>query len=237
MRIALLSSILGVLAFGCASHDGATGEKQREPDAKVDPLPQISLKAAIASVSLIRDCPDPPPASAKEASASAKQAPAAEAVPPSPGAMAPADQSVARGARSQPMGDSPNGWSPPCQQSTMQLTLSHDAKQAQRFEIKAARLTAAGTGAQLATIPVRGPTRWDEAGRYVDWDESLPAASELKVSYRLGEPDWSLVSKALGSDDTYGSRYVLEVDVELAGRTLTIRSPEFQREYEHVVVT
>lgn len=228
MRIVLLSSILGVLALGCASHEGATGEKQREPEAKVDPQPQISLRAAIASVSLIRDCPDPTPSKS-----ATPAAPAAAPMPPQDSAS----ESVAAGARARPAGDSVDGWSPPCQQSTMQLTLSHDAKEAQRFTLKAARLTAAGTGAQLATIAARGPTRWDEGGRYVDWDESLPAAAELKVSYRLGEPDWSLVSKALGSDDTYGARYVLEVDVELGGRTMTLRSPEFQREYEHVVVT
>ena len=45
------------------------------------------------------------------------------------------------------------------------------------------------------------------------------------------------MTQALGNTDVYGARYVLEVDVAFAGRRITIRSPEFQREYPHVVVT
>jgi hypothetical protein len=232
MRIAASFAVLALVVVGCASHEG---EKQREPEAETGGVPQVStrtVRAAIASVSLIRDCPDPPPASDAAKSSATAPSPGPAAVPADMPPSEPADA----GARMK-VGDADRGWSPPCQQSTMQLTLSHDAKETTRFSIKAARLTAAGTGAELAKVPVRGPTRWDDAGRYVEWDESLPASTELKVSYRLGEPDWNLVTKAMGNDDTYGARYVLEVDVFVGGRKMTLRSPEFQREHEHVVVT
>ena len=211
LTLVRLSSLF-VLAFGaCTSHEGA------QPDAP-DRGPQLQFRGAIASVALIQECPDKAPSS--------------------PAAPGPASREMMpRGEHPGAALDSGPGWSPPCTQSTMQLTLSHDGSEIQGFAIKAARLTAAGTGAHLASVALRGPTRWDDAGRYVAWDEKLPPSRELKASYKLGEPDWSLVSKALGKDDTFEGRYVLELDVGFAGRMITLRSAEFQREYPHVVVT
>lgn len=215
----IAGSFIATLLVACASHDGAASDSGSEP------APQFAFRGTIASVGMVQDCPDPAPTptpapvqAERSAAAQIEQVPAAKFAP---GAALPGG----------------GGWSPPCTQSTMQLVLSHDAREAQPFAVKAARLTAAGTGAHLGVVPVRGPSRWDDAGRYVPWDESLPAAAEFKASYKLGEPDWSLVTKALGNDDAYGARYVLEVDVSIAGRTITIRSPEFQREHPHVVVT
>lgn len=208
MRLAHLLTIL-LAASACTSHEG------QEPGTET-PVPTVALKATIASVQLAEDCPD------KE------EAPAAGKVS--------AATSIER-ARGPVAGDSPDGWSPPCSQSTMQLTLSHDGKQALPIEVKAVRLTAAGTGALLGTTPFRKPSRWTDDGRYEAWDQSLAAGAELKVSYKLGQPDWSLVAKALDNDDTYGQRYVVEVDIAFAGRSITVRSPEFEREYPHRVVT
>lgn len=209
--------IAALLLVACTSHEGEQPESRPEPTPPIVSAPQIALRGAIASVALVQDCPDPPPPSA---------------------AAAPVHQSISAGARAKPGPGGPGDtWQQPCTQSSMQLTLSHDAREAQRVVIKAARLTAAATGALLAPIPTRGPTRWDDAGTYSPWDETLPAKTELKASYKLGEPDWSAVTKALGNDDTYAPRYVLEVDIELAGRITTLRSPEFQREFPHVVVT
>ena len=84
----------------------------------------------------------------------------------------------------------------------------------------------------------RKPSKWNDTGMYDAWDERVPVGSEIKVSYRLGEPDWSKVQQKLGDGvDVYGQRYVLEVDLKMGGTTLTVRSPEFAREYPHVVVT
>lgn len=203
--------LCGVLAStACTSHDG------HEPEPPT--ATKIELRAAIASVQLAQDCPDPPAAP-----------PAAQ-----PAVM----QELAPGAAARMRGDGSGDWSPPCTQSAVQLTLSHDGKDTQPFEIKAMRLTQAGQGGVLASVPFRSPSRWIVDGnRYDAWDQKLAPATELKVSYKLGEPDWSLVAKTLGNDDTFGKRYVLEVDVSFAGRSITLRSPEFEREHPHVIVT
>ncbi len=222
MRIAACLSVVAVLLAACASHEGAGSGPTAEP------APQIAFRGTIASVAIVQNCPDPAPA------ADVPPAAASEAAKPAPG---PSSSMVNPGSAVRGDAVDGGGWSPPCTQSSMQLMLSHDGREAQPFAIEAARLTAAGTGAQLGSIPVRGPSRWDDGGRYVSWDERLPASAEVKASYKLGEPDWNLVTQALGNTDVYGARYVLEVDVAFAGRRITIRSPEFQREYPHVVVT
>lgn len=209
MRLAHLLTILLATA-ACTSHEG------HEPGTET-PVPNVALRATIASVQLSEDCPDDDePAQPRKESAA---------------------KSMERVAPGAAMDDSGRGWSPPCSQSTMQLTISHDGKQAFPFEVKAVRLTAAGTGALLGSVPHRKPTRWTDDGRYEAWDQSVAASTELKVSYKLGHPDWNLVAQAMGNDDTYGQRFVLEVDIAFAGRTITVRSPEFEREYPHRVVT
>jgi hypothetical protein len=220
MRTVACLSVVAVLLAACASHDGVGSGPTAEPAS------QIAFRGTIASVAIVQDCPEPAPAA---------DAPPAASMEAAPRARGSASTKVSPGSAMR--GDVVDGWSPPCTQSSMQLMLAHDGREAQRFTIEGARLTAAGTGALLGSIPVRGPSRWDDAGRYVAWDESLPASAEIKASYKLGEPDWSLVTKALGNDDVYGARYVLEVDVAFAGRKITLRSQEFQREYPHVVVT
>lgn len=208
MRFAHLLTIL-LAASACTSHEG------QEPGTET-PVSTVALKATIASVQLAEDCPDK-----EEAPAQGKVSAAASM----------------EHVRGPVTGDSPDGWSPPCSQSTMQITFAHDGKQALPIEVKAVRLTAAGTGALLGTTPFRKPSRWTDDGHYQAWDQSLAPAVEQKVSYKLGQPDWSLVAQALDNDDTYGQRFVLEVDIVFAGRSITVRSPEFEREYPDRVVT
>jgi len=248
MRIAVrLSCVLALAVVACTSHEGApestpeprkTETPVKETPVKETPVaPQIALRGAIASVSLIQNCSDdephlPPPPAAGQPAAAKDEARIPAAAEPMPGSRV--AQLVAPGASAKPGG---GGFRQPCTQSFMQLNLAHDAKQAQKIEIEAVRLTAAGTGTKLGHVPFRGPTHWDEGGRYVVWDQTIPAAQEIKASYKLGEIDWTEVGKAVGNDDTYSPRYVLEVDVAIAGRTITLRSNEFQREHAHVIVT
>ena len=226
MRKRILASfaLLALLSSGCASHDSALGTK---PEAEV----KTQLRATIASVQMIQDCPDPqsePSSPAVGASAAkdeaAMQAPASESEP-APGAAARMADSLHGG-----------GFQQPCTQSTMQLSLAHDAADAQRIEVVAVRLMR-GTDV-LGKIAARKPSKWNDSGMYDAWDERVPVGSEIKVSYRIGEPDWSKVQEQLGAGvDVYSQRYVLEVDLKMGGTTLTVRSPEFSREYPHVVVT
>jgi hypothetical protein len=222
MRLHVLSSftpsvftVLALLASGCASHDGITGTTE-----VVEAKPK--LLATIASVQLIQDCPDPEPAAVNN-----------ETAKPS-AAMPLRDESMARGASA----DGTGSFRQPCTQSTMQLALKHDASEAQRVEVVAVRLMRAGKDGVLGTLPARKPSKWNESGTYDAWDERVPVGSELKVSYRLGEPDWTKVQEKLGDgEDPYGQRYILEVDLKMGGTTTTVRSPEFAREFPHVVVT
>lgn len=225
MRHRLLASfaLVALLSNGCASHDNAVGTK---PEAPV----KHQLRATIASVQLIQDCPDPanePASPAVDTSAAKEKERAAAAMPP-------ASQSVVAGAAR--MGDSDGSFQQPCTQSTMQLSLAHDASDAQRIEVVAVRLMR-GTEV-LGKIPARKPSSWSDSGSYDLWDERVPVGKEIKVSYRLGEPDWLKVQEQLGAQaDLYSQRYVLEVDLKMGDTTLTVRSPEFAREYPHVVVT
>lgn len=210
--------VLALLVAACTSHEGADG---RPPHG----APAVQFRGSIASVSLVQDCPD--------AAADAEAPPAAAAkMDPT---VAAERSAVEPGAAAYP-GDG-GGWSPPCTQSVMQLNVAHDGADAQPMTIVAARLTAAGTGAHVAMVPVRNPMRWDDGGRYAAWDERIPAASVLEVSYALGEPQRSALGRLLGNDDDGRTRYILEVDIAFASRTITIRSGEFQRDYPHVVVT
>ncbi|MBC8073622.1 MAG: hypothetical protein IAG13_35195 [Deltaproteobacteria bacterium] len=213
------------LATACASHDG------QEPELETPRTAATELRATIASVQLAQDCPDPPAPAAQTPAAQEPAQP--HEVMPSPGDV---ERERSAGAMA-PGAALPGGggWAPPCTQSGVQLTLSHDGKEALPFEIKAMRLTAAGQGGVLATVPFRGPTKWTEADRYEPWDQQLAPAAELKASYKLGEPDWAMVART--PDDTFGKRFVLEVDVVFAGRSMTLRSPEFERERPHVIVT
>jgi hypothetical protein len=225
MRKRILASfaLLALLSSGCASHDSATGTK---PEAEI----KTQLRATIASVQLIQNCPDPqnePSSPAVEASGpkeeSAMQQPASESQP-------------APGARAARLADSDGSFQQPCTQSTMQLSIGHDAPDAQRVQVVGVRLLR-GTEV-LGTIDARKPSKWNDSGLYDAWDERVPVGSEIKVSYRLGEPDWSKVQEKLGAGvDVYSQRYILEVDLKMGDTKLTVRSPEFAREYPHVVVT
>jgi len=213
-----------LLVVACTSHDG--GKPDGTPSRGTPP---VEFRGSIASVSIVQDCPDVAADSAPPTTAAAQR----EAVAPPPHAV-PDD-----GSRAVPSDE--GGWSPPCTQSAMQLNVSHDRADALPMSIVAARLTSAESGAHLAMVPVRSPTRWEEGGRYVAWDERVPAATELEVSYALGEPQWNALTLALGKDDDSRARYILELDLELgmegASRTITIRSGEFQRDYPHLMET
>lgn len=217
-------ALIAALA-ACTGHEPPVSETPPPtPNNPAPPAPRVQLRGMIASVQLSQDCPDPPAETAKPTSP-------ATGAPAQPIMRERAAGDVAPGAALPGDGQ---GWSQPCTQSTVQLALSHDGTAPQAFRITAARVINAVDGKQVATLPVRGPMVWDDDGRYVAWDESLPRARELKVSYKLGAPAGVNMEDALGPHEL---RLVLELDVTFDGRTITLRSPEFQREEPHVIVT
>ena len=202
----------------------------------VKPKPVAAVTVAVASVQLIQDCPDP----AAEARPAAADVPAAgaaaDAAPamPAPGA---AQAKMGAGASAARMAPGSN-WKPPCTQSTMQLALRNPGKQDATLRVEAVRLVDAGSKKVLGPVAVRKPSVWSAEGTYRPWDEKVSVGVDLKIGYRLGEPDWAQVEKTLGSGvNTYAQPFVLEVDVSIDGTRQTVRSPEFVREQVHMIAT
>jgi len=130
------------------------------------------------------------------------------------------------------------GWSPPCVQSTMQLSLANTGDRSGKLEIKAVRLLDAQTKRALGPMTSRKPSEWNTAGTYRPWNEEVAPRSNTKAAYRLAEPDWGRVQSDLGATvDLYARPFLIEVEVAVDGRTQTIRSPEVLREQIHMVVT
>lgn len=166
-----------------------------------------TLKAAIASVQLNQDCPDPASASATD---------------PSPGNSASRrDEKAKRGKR----GRRSSGFSQPCRQSSIQLAFTGQAE-ATSIEIKSLRLLSID-GKDLGQLSSRHPTMFSETG-YVKWEEIIPANAELKASYKLSIPNWSDVDTALGAPSV-GVQFTLEVELEANGKTIKLNSPSFGR--------
>lgn len=122
-----------------------------------------------------------------------------------------------------------------CTQSRVQLSIESDGDEAQSFAIRAVRLKKAEGGDVLGTMTTREPTVWDDS-KYKPWDESIGAGASVKVGYALGDPDWAKVGKALGGS-TWGPMYIVEIDVEIDGRTQTVASPKVPRDEPINVVT
>jgi hypothetical protein len=192
-------------------------------------------------VQLVQDCADPPSDAAAETAlanvagppaqpAQPAQAPLA-AMPAEPGAM----QRMAPGAS---LDGSGPGWSPPCTQSTMQLSIANVGDREGKLRVENVRLFDARSNKELAKIQARKPGQWNPIGTYQPWNEVIGAGATVKIGYRLGEPDWSAVHTILGTDtDPYTRPYVLEIDISVDGVRQTVRSPEFVREPVHVMVT
>lgn len=196
------------------------GDPRQPPP--TEPQPTADLRVAIASVQLLQDCPDPQP------------------VAPAPSAGAPmAKEPSAQSRMDVAAGDTPNGvaWQPPCSQSTVQLSVRSDV--AGKFRVEAVRVLDAGSKKVAGTATLRGPVSWREGnGTYAAWDERTLAGDELKVSYKLGDPDLSRAGETVGpAFNTYFGPFILELDVSVDGVRRTIRSGEFSREPPEIMVT
>jgi hypothetical protein len=222
--------LAALLTAACAAHEGEPdaqapdvkprAEYELQPDETPDPDPEPDppkvAKMSISSVQLLADCPDP--VSTAPAGASRSE--------PAPSAVAP-------GATANPSMRG-RGIRQPCAQSMMQVAFTDHGPQEARVSIKEVRILSAD-GKLLDELMFRDPMAWlDET--YKTWDETLAPNADLKGSYKLTPPDWSQVEQKLGSP-SFGPNFVLEVDVEIAGVRQIVRSPEFVRELEHVIVT
>ncbi len=239
--LARLTVTLLLSLTACASHEGPTPTPTPTPTPEPE---RAEVQVAIASVQLAQDCPDP----ASDATATSSSVGQAYAPPPP---ARPADEPAAHELQEAPAVRATQskmapgaavpgggGWSPPCTQSTMQLSLANTGARAGKLEIKAVRLLDAETKRALGPIASRKPSEWNTEGTYRPWNEQVAARSNTKVAYRLAEPDWGVVQQQLGGTvDTFSRPFLIEVEVAVDGHTQTLRSSEFVREQIHMVAT
>lgn len=205
------AALLALTLSACAAH-------QELPNSTIyhDGRPRAVIDGAVASVQLVRDCPDAP----EPAAASSDAAPSA-------GAMA----------KPTAAGDAP-AWSPPCTQSTVQIGISNKGGAPARVQVVGVRLLEAASKRELGEVVARKPALWTEEGAYRPWDETVAEGAQVVVAYRLGDPDWSRVRGLLAPDANLDATpLILEVDLAVEGTVQTLRSAEFLRQEEEIVVT
>lgn len=230
----LMLALLGVVS-GCTPHEEP--QQPLEPPQEsaeggslsdgVEPEPEPeTVTVAVASVQLQDDCPEPPPEAKLDAPGESEDEgeilepdlpPAEGKVDPSRAAEFAAKRQIQ------------------CVQSTVQLSIVSEDSKALPFSVRAVRLRRAEGGGSIETMKARTPKHWIRSA-YSAWDESIPPGATLKVSYVLGAPDWAAVERAL-EESSYGPLYVVELEVEVAGRLQVITSPVAPRELEEDLVT
>lgn len=124
-----------------------------------------------------------------------------------------------------------------CEQSTVQLALR--SGRAGQFRVEGVRVLDGARQRVAGSSTLRQPTQWSAAGSaYLEWDERVVAGSDLQISYKLGDLELPGAQQlARPGFDPYFGPFILELDVSIAGRRQTIRSPEFRRENMDMVQT
>mgnify|MGYP000143142297 CR=1 FL=1 len=235
MHVHRLALSFALCLPACTAHEDTT-----------TPAPAARVEVKVASVQMIQNCSDPPADAAAETAAAAElanrkaAAPLAPAQAPAAGAPMPPDASMEKMAVGAAAwaGDGPGGWSPPCTQSTVQLSIANIGDREGKLHIDAIRMFDARSNKEVGKLEARKPSQWNPAGTYQPWNEVIVHGTTVKVGYRINEPDWSAVNTVVGTDlDPYARPYVLEIDVSVDGVSQTVRSPEFVREPVHMIVT
>lgn len=226
MHVRLLAALVVLPLSGCASHEGPNSTIYTQPDA-----PHAEVTVAVASVQLVQDCPDPPAPVAADA-----PAPAVAADAPAPAIM---QKPTADASHAKRGAEASGGWSPPCTQSTLQLSLRNTGAVAGKLQLRRVRLLDAASQREVGTLSARRPGLWSaDGGAYRPWDETVADGATLQVTYALGDPAWAEVQQRLKPDaNIYANPFVLEIEVSVDGRNQTVRSPEFVRQEVFVVVT
>lgn len=244
MLARLYAALVALTLSACAAHEAPPAATGSHPEQPPEPakVPHAELKLAIASVTMQQDCPDPPePVAAPVAPIVPADPAAAPAQAPQPkrGSMQQGDQeSPMLGATLDRRNPGSGPWQQPCTQSSMQLSLTNTGDAPGKLEIKAVRLLDNTTKKPLGTLTSRRPSLWiDTSTAYQPWDEQTLPGATLKVSYSLGEPDWTAVGTNLGHTNFYTAPLLLEVDIAVDGTVQTLRSPEFMRQEVHLIVT
>ena len=209
-----------LLAAACTSLDSTTARGPATSPARetvgqdVPPPPpaKSQVSAAVGSVRLEQDCPDPVRV---DAAATAEAGPSEQAK----------SQHVSDSARGE--SDAKRSWT--CDQSTLQIKLDSTGSAASQVRIASLVLRDLQTDGIVASVASRGPSAWGPDSTYVPWNESIAAGAQMQVSYRLTPPDWGAVEAKLGGATSHAREFALEVTLEVDGKPLTVRSPGFRR--------
>jgi hypothetical protein len=213
-----------LLGAACTPLDPPTVREPAElPDAtppaddgptRPDATPRVA--AAVASVGLEQDCPDPPRAQG----VSPTQLGAIEPAKPTRGDSLDASEQE---------GERRSASRRACNQAAVQMSLEHTGGDTARIHIASIGLRDLQADAIVATVASRGPTVWGPDATYVEWDERIAAGAKLQVGYRLTPPNWGDVEAKLGGASSQARDFALEVTLEVDGKPMTVRSPAFRR--------
>jgi len=115
-----------------------------------------------------------------------------------------------------------------CQQSNVQLAITtSEGGGVVTWQVMRVTLHDSETGEELQELAPRDPRVWSESDGYGEWDELLPAPSELSTSYDLQAPDWNDLQSR--SSDFWSRSYQIQMLVEVGGVERTLVSSAVYR--------
>ena len=104
-----------------------------------------------------------------------------------------------------------------CEQTSMQLAVT-GAAGTQPIQIRVKRVELFDDkGALIGQLSPRTPTVWSQDGTYRPWDQLVPPAQALSVSYALSEPPWGAVT------ERWNRTYVLRATITVGATDQTIQ--------------
>jgi hypothetical protein len=173
------NSILFAVAVAACSKDTGTGTNSDKVPGfgKVAPA-EVSVE--LSGVTLADDCGDvtervPPPSQPKAAAGSSTKPSAAE--------------SISAGACADPR-NCHGPTQPPCEPTSMQLSLRAPAD-VKATTLRITKVELLDGGKVVDTLAARKPSKWDDKGTYVTWDEAIAPDQTIQASYLMSPPDWN----------------------------------------------
>lgn len=185
--LALSAAFATLAACSSSSTKPQSGPPAGGPTAK---LP--TLQVAIASITLADDC---------------GQGKATEEAKTAAGSRVNPDREADHGDRIEDQDRA-------CQQTTLQLQLtSTNPSQASHVTLRSVELLD-DTGKVLGQLTARVPTRWQDAGNYVAWDQTVAAKETVKASWPLSAPAWETygLSRAAAAGRSFQVRVTVTTD-------------------------
>ncbi len=208
-----------VLALALAACTKATPDPTQPDDPTNPAKPGVAMDVAVelSGVTLGEECGDSaPPPSQPAASPAASQA----AKPASDNSVSSMRQPSAGGCADPANCHGPTQRQALCEQTSMQLSLhASGGPGPMKIQIKKIDLLDASDKV-LGQLTARKPSRWDDKGNYVTWDESIAPSQTIATSYLLSSPDWNKISN--GRLNAQGKLFKLRVTITVGSSERTV---------------